>query len=79
MTCKERVWHYHGHQFTTQCSREAKIDGYCKQHHPDSIKKRKAKQQQRWEKSRIQLAAQRENRIRIWANENGFKLVKEEE
>jgi hypothetical protein len=32
--CKERVmtgWHFH------QCSRNAVNDGYCKQHHPESI------------------------------------------
>ena len=35
--CKEEImdgWHFRG------CSRKAKKDGYCTQHHPDTIAKR---------------------------------------
>ncbi len=73
--CKERFWVYIGTQFTVQCSRKATIEGYCKWHHPESIKKRKKKQQQKWKWDRIEQEAMRENRIREWAKENGFKLV----
>ena len=44
--CKEKVWggwSYH------PCLRNAVRDGYCKQHHPDSVKARKEKADARWE------------------------------
>jgi len=69
------IWHNIGYQ----CSRTAKIDGYCKQHHPESIKRRQKKQQQKWRWDRIEQAAMKENRIREWAKENRYKLVKEEQ
>jgi hypothetical protein len=40
--CKEGVWHASGNWGSSyQCSRKAKVDGYCKQHHPDGKKARK--------------------------------------
>ena len=45
--CKEHVWTnggFHGHQ----CSRKAVKDGYCKIHHPDSVKARREKSAQRY-------------------------------
>jgi len=43
--CKERVfsgWNNY------QCSRKPVKDGYCKQHHPDTIKARKEKSEQKY-------------------------------
>jgi hypothetical protein len=40
--CKEVV-HFH------QCSRKIWKDGYCKQHHPDSISERHRKSNERYE------------------------------
>ena len=37
--CKERVWN--GQFSDYPCSRKDWKDGYCKQHHPDSVKKRR--------------------------------------
>jgi len=34
----------------TQCSRYAVKDGYCKQHHPDAVKKRKEEKDARFHK-----------------------------
>jgi len=44
--CKEQMfkdWHFH------QCSRKAVKDGYCKQHHPDSVKARADAAQAKWD------------------------------
>ena len=61
--CKERTfneWHHN------QCSRKAWKDGYCKQHHPDTVKAREEasnkkyeerKKQQPWYKLGLVLAA----------------------
>ena len=46
--CKERVWH---HFCNSQCSRNAVKDGYCKQHHPDSVAKRKKESEERLRRS----------------------------
>ena len=32
-----------------QCNRNAVKDGYCKQHHPDSVAKRNEESQKRWQ------------------------------
>ena len=37
INCKEYVWTNYGQY---HCSRYAVKDGYCKQHHPDEVKKR---------------------------------------
>jgi hypothetical protein len=42
--CKEMVWDSSGfHKY--RCSRRGKIDGYCKQHHPDIVAERKRKRE----------------------------------
>ena len=39
--CKADVWTSSGNWVQShQCSRKAKVDGYCKQHHPDAKKAR---------------------------------------
>ena len=49
--CKERVMHgYH----LSQCSRKAVKDGYCKQHHPDSVAKRKEENEALWKKKQAE-------------------------
>ena len=35
-----------------QCSRKPRKDGWCKQHHPESEKKRREERTKRWEKKR---------------------------
>ena len=42
--CKERVWRNHTWK-PSRCARFAVKDGYCKQHHPDSVKLRREKAQ----------------------------------
>ena len=49
--CKELVpgvggWH------RNQCSRKPWKDGYCKQHHPDSVKKRQEKAERLYQEKR---------------------------
>ena len=60
--CKEEVqdsggWHWY------QCQRKPKKDGFCKQHHPDTIaeKQRKSKEKfdKGWDLRRKQLAGPR--------------------
>jgi hypothetical protein len=49
--CKENVWHASGNWgHSSQCSRKAKRDGYCTQHHPDSVKIRRAGSQAKYDK-----------------------------
>ena len=45
--CKKQVW---GSWTYYQCSRKIWKDGYCKQHHPDSVKERERKRDEKWEK-----------------------------
>jgi len=40
--CKQEVTTYHNNWPSShQCTRKAVVDGYCKQHHPDAVKKRR--------------------------------------
>lgn len=52
--CKERIYDDWGR--SRQCSRASVLDGYCKQHHPDTAKARKGKyraeRDARWERER---------------------------
>lgn len=46
--CKEQVvWDSWGH--TARCRRNAVRDGFCAQHHPDTVKARDAVRVARWE------------------------------
>lgn len=45
--CKERVWS-EGMARSHQCNRKAVKDGYCKQHHPDSVKARQEASEARY-------------------------------
>lgn len=56
--CKERIrgkgrW---GSFNRVQCTRDAVKDGYCKQHHPDSVKARFEKSQAKWDAEREESA-----------------------
>jgi len=57
--CKEEVWHGYS---SSRCSRNAKRDGYCTQHHPETKAERKRKQAARWEFMRDRKRAEREAR-----------------
>ena len=50
--CKEKVWERSGWPRAYQCNRKAVKDGYCKQHHPDAVKEREDKSQQRYEENK---------------------------
>ena len=45
--CKERVWSA-GAIGSHRCYRKAVKDGYCKQHHPDAVAKRRDESMARW-------------------------------
>jgi hypothetical protein len=63
--CKERVtdttgWHRY------RCSRKAVRDGYCNQHHPDTVAARRAKLSARWEQQMADVEKRREeNALRL--------------
>lgn len=51
--CKENVVRYDGlARYEHQCTRKAVRDGFCKQHHPDTVKERDAKARAKWEEKR---------------------------
>jgi hypothetical protein len=44
--CQAKVY---GDWHSWQCTRKAKRDGFCTQHHPDTVAKRAAKRRARWD------------------------------
>ena len=49
--CVVRVWEgFHDHR----CFRKTWKDGYCKQHHPDTVAERRRKSMEKWEEKRKQ-------------------------
>lgn len=54
--CKARVQSRFGFGRYHQCSRQASVDGYCKTHHPDAVKKRRAARNERDERKFRALA-----------------------
>lgn len=50
--CKERVSDNTGWGRMHQCTRNATLDGFCKQHHPDSVAERDRKAIKRYEAKR---------------------------
>ena len=46
--CKERVADPWGWNRSHQCTRKIWKDGYCKQHHPDTVKEREIKKEERY-------------------------------
>ncbi len=61
--CKQRIFggnSFHGHP----CTRKAVKDGYCRQHHPDSVEERRKKSAQRWEDQWAARVAARKARAR---------------
>ena len=80
MTCKEKVrgegrfgaFGYH------QCSRNVRKDGFCFQHHPDTVKERQKKATERWNERETnsswnQLRLAKEKIIEL---ENEIKKIK---
>ena len=49
--CKQMMFHGWHPQ---QCSRIAREDGFCKQHHPETVKVRHQKSATRWEEEKKQ-------------------------
>jgi len=59
--CKETVWHQSGNWgHSIQCSRKAKRDGYCTQHHPDSAKARHKSSKDKWDRHFARKALMRD-------------------
>lgn len=58
--CKEQVWMDTRWPRRRQCARKAVRDGYCNQHHPDSVKERQKtineKFERQWQRRRKELA-----------------------
>ena len=46
--CKETVFRQGGSFRGGRCSRKAVKDGYCNQHHPDAVAKRRGERMARW-------------------------------
>lgn len=59
--CKERVWN--GQFSDYPCSRKDWKDGFCKQHHPDSVKKRRDDAYARF---KTKWAEDADRRTRLW-------------
>jgi hypothetical protein len=59
--CKAKVWDT---RHSYPCARDAKRDGYCTIHHPETIAKRRAKSQSRWEAQRLDEQRARNERAR---------------
>jgi len=45
--CKEQVWDSNGWR-NKRCTRSAVKDGYCKQHHPETVKERREESDKRY-------------------------------
>jgi hypothetical protein len=58
--CKEQIWGNYRH---VGCSRKAVVDGYCKQHHPDNVNKRREESDRKWneKQARTPLAVAKKN------------------
>ena len=61
--CKESVYRGSSWGSKGRCIRNAVIDGYCKQHHPDSVAKRKKKAEEK--AAKIAVRALKLNRIQV--------------
>jgi hypothetical protein len=68
--CKKDV--FEGFNFHL-CTRNSWKDGWCKQHHPESVEKRKKEQSDKWERERIW---QKENSVNALL-EKANKRIKE--
>ena len=62
--CKESVYDARGY-YSRQCSRDAVKDGYCKQHHPDTIKKKEEARKAKWDAKWAAKVAVREHKARL--------------
>ena len=71
--CQERVsdstgWHRY------QCTRKAVRDGYCTQHHPDSVEARRVRSRERWEQQVADDARHREESAVRLLREKGYTV-----
>lgn len=71
--CKEKVFRSGGWG-SRQCSRNAVIDGYCRQHHPDAVAERKRKsdeaEEAKWQSSPIMKLGRAKAKIERLTKEN---------
>lgn len=61
LQCKESVHDDYGVGFH-RCERRAVRDGFCKQHHPDAVKARRAKSDAKWQAEHDVMMAKHEQR-----------------
>lgn len=68
--CRKRVYGgtYTGHQ----CTRKAVKDGYCKQHHPDTVKAKQDERDAKWKKERAERRTKAAHETAIRAFCAGF-------
>ena len=75
--CKEKVssGSFLGSRY--QCSRKPVKDGYCKQHHPETVKARREKSDRKWKEDSYRIS----RRDAFWfvqgATEEDLKLLSE--
>jgi len=66
--CKAGVYSNDRACIYSQCSRKAKEDGWCKQHHPDAVAKREAASDAKWQ-ARFRKEELRSRRPRVFLRE----------
>jgi len=71
--CSSHVWNGWGHR---RCLRRAWKDGYCKQHHPDTVKKREEENRRRAEERRrrdpLNRLSRRVKQLQAYIEERGL-------
>ena len=60
--CQAKVY-VPGVYSSVTCSREAKRDGYCTQHHPDNVAARRAKRTAKWDAEYAAIQAAKDAKI----------------
>jgi hypothetical protein len=80
--CKDSVWDGWTRR---RCSRKAWKDGYCKQHHPDSVKRRREESErryeERWRQNPVNQLSRRVKQLEDFIEAHGLIVppVKEDE
>lgn len=77
--CKEMCpTNFGGNHSNISCSRPAKKDGYCLQHHPDSIKKREVKANDKWRREHLKEMLEKEKHAIRFLENRGYHVKKVE-
>ncbi len=75
--CKEKIYRPSMWR-SVPCSRKAVKDGFCKQHHPDSIKEREEKSKKEYDKKMKSAKALAIDAAKKLLKCNGYAIKKEE-